>query len=89
METQIRTVLAGHARLLVDPTQMKVDDDLYEAGLTSHANVAVMLALEEEFDIEFPDAYLRRSTFASINAIEGVLAELAAIEAADRVGSQS
>lgn len=89
METQIRTVLAGHARLLVDPTQMKVDDDLYEAGLTSHANVAVMLALEEEFDIEFPDAYLRRSTFASISAIEGVLAELAAIEAADRVGSQS
>jgi acyl carrier protein len=28
-----------------------------------------MLALEEEFDIEFPDSLLRRRTFSSVDAI--------------------
>ena len=31
------------------------DDDLYLLGLTSHATVNVMLALEDEFEIEFPE----------------------------------
>ncbi len=43
--------------------------DLYEAGLTSRASVSVMLALEDEFDIEFPDQMLNRHTFQSIAAI--------------------
>ena len=29
--------------------------------MTSHASVNVMLALEDEFDIEFPEAMLRRA----------------------------
>jgi acyl carrier protein len=37
--------------------------------MTSHASVNVMLALEGEFDIEFPDAMLTRAVFSSIAAI--------------------
>ena len=37
-----------------------------------------MLALEDSFDIEFPDELLRKSTFASVKAIEGALTELGA-----------
>lgn len=44
-------------------------DDLYEAGLTSRASVNVMLALEDEFDLEFPDSMLNRHMFQSISAI--------------------
>ena len=51
-------------------------DDLYRAGLTSHASVNVMLGLEDAFDVEFPDAMLRKRTFESIEAIEGALATL-------------
>ena len=47
--------------------------DLYRAGLTSHASVNVMLALEDAFDIEFPDALLKKSTFESIAAIADAL----------------
>jgi acyl carrier protein len=65
----IRQVLAQHARLPVDPTSLELDDDLFEAGMSSHASVNVMLALEDSFDIEFPDAMLTRSAFASIGAI--------------------
>ena len=45
------------------------ESDLYRAGLSSHASVSLMLALEERFDIEFPERMLRRGAFASIAAI--------------------
>jgi len=50
--------------------------DLFQAGMSSHASVNVMLALEDVFDVEFPDAMLRRSVFESITAIAGAISEL-------------
>ena len=76
MDDEIRTVLAEHGRLLVEAETLRDDDDLYQAGLTSHANVTVMLALEDAFDVEFPDSMLRRSTFESVAAIGRALQEL-------------
>ena len=78
MDQEIRRVLGEHGRLAVDVGTLKADDDLYAMGLTSHASVNVMLALEDAFDLEFPDALLRRSTFASISAIRDALASLGA-----------
>ena len=51
-------------------------DDLYSAGMTSHASVTVMLACEDEWDIEFPQHMLKKSTFASVDAIAAALDEL-------------
>lgn len=68
-ETVIRGVLREHAKLTSRAEILGVDDDLYAAGLTSHASVNVMLALEDAFDIEFPDRLLRKSTFSSVGAI--------------------
>jgi acyl carrier protein len=44
--------------------------------MTSHASVNVMLALEDAFDIEFPDRMLTRSVFESIASIRAALTEL-------------
>ena len=41
--------------------------------MTSHATVDVMLALEGEFDVEFPDELLKRSVFGSIASIRNAL----------------
>ncbi len=41
--------------------------------MTSHASVNLMLGLETEFDVEFPDAMLKRSVFQSVSAISGRL----------------
>lgn len=79
MDDQIRQILASHGRIPVDVATLTDDDDLFEAGMTSHANVNVMLALEDEFDVEFPEAMLRRSTFASIAAIRDAVHELTAV----------
>jgi acyl carrier protein len=70
---RIREVVATHGRLAVDITTLSDSDDLYRAGLTSHASVNLMLALEDEFDVEFPERLLRRQTFQSIASIsEGI-----------------
>jgi acyl carrier protein len=68
-ETAIRDVLGEHARLPVDAGTLQRDEDLFQAGMSSHASVNVMLALEDRFDIEFPDEMLKRSAFESIDAI--------------------
>jgi acyl carrier protein len=73
----IRAILAQHGRLAGDVHRLAPDNDLYDAGLTSLATVNVMLALENHFDIEFPDAMLSRKTFASLEAIAEAVAELA------------
>jgi acyl carrier protein len=76
LDPRIRTVLAAHARLSRDAASLASTDDLYQAGMTSHASVNVMLALEAEFDVEFPDAMLKRSVFDSIASIRAALTDL-------------
>ncbi len=77
-ESRVRTVLAQHARLSADASSMDAQADLYQAGLTSHASVNVMLALEGEFDVEFPDEMLNRGVFSSIESICQAVAAIGA-----------
>ena len=76
LDTRIRAVLAQHGRLALDAGTLADSADLYQAGLTSHASVNVMLGLESAFDIEFPDQMLTRSVFSSVAAIRGALSQL-------------
>jgi acyl carrier protein len=75
MEPRVREIIAANSRV-VDARQVPADADLYQLGLTSHASVNVMLAIEEEFDVEFPDEVLKKATFATLNNIVAVLAGL-------------
>jgi acyl carrier protein len=77
MDEAIRIILAEHGQLPVEVGKLRDEDNLYEAGMTSHASVNVMLALEDEFEVEFPEAMLRKSTFESITAIRIAVGELA------------
>jgi len=76
MKERIRTVLDVHGRLPVPVEGIDDGANLYAAGMTSHASVNVMLALEEEFDVEFPDTMLTRSAFESIDSIATSLSAL-------------
>ena len=76
MNERIREVLTDQGKLPVAVSTLDDDSDLYQAGLTSHASVNIMLALEDAFDIEFPDRLLRKATFGSIAAICDAVAEL-------------
>lgn len=77
-EVQIRAVLRKHGHLNKDVDSLDITSDLYQCGMTSHASVNVMLALEGEFDIEFPDHMLKRNVFGSIQSIHAAVSELSA-----------
>ena len=78
MTEDIRAIVKEYGRLPVDITTLSDDADLYSAGLTSHASVNLMLALEAKFDLEFPERMLRRKSFESVAAIRAALTELVA-----------
>ena len=72
----IREILSQHGRLSVDVSGLDEHADLYAVGLTSLATVGIMLALEDRFDIEFPESMLSRKTFKSIAAITEAVSNL-------------
>lgn len=74
----IREVLAAHGRLSSDVASVGDDENLYRLGLASHATVNVVMALEDELDIEIPDELLVKDTFTSISSIRDALAGVAA-----------
>jgi acyl carrier protein len=76
IDSAVRTVLEEHGRLAVDVAALDAEADLYAAGLTSHASVNVMLALEDAFDVEFPERMLKKATFGSIGSIAAAIAEI-------------
>ena len=78
MIEDIRAIVKEHGRLPVDVGTLSEDADLYSAGLTSHASVSLMLALESKFDLEFPERMLRRKSFESLTAIKAAITELLA-----------
>jgi acyl carrier protein len=76
MEETIRSILVENARLAVDIDSITDDTDLFGAGMTSHASVNVMLAVEDAFGIEFPERMLKKSTFESVSAIRAGVLEM-------------
>lgn len=82
MIQKIREIVAAHARLSLSLSELSDTSDLYQAGMTSHASVNLMLALEDAFQVEFPERMLRRRTFESVAAIGAALQELSVARAA-------
>ena len=79
---RIRVIVGEHGRLSVAMDQLNDNASLYQAGLTSHASVNLMLAIEESFGIEFPERMLRRRTFESISSIAAAVHELTQMNSA-------
>ena len=82
IEIHVREVLAQRAKISHDiaaagaEAKVSVTDSLYDAGMTSHATVKVMLGLEDRFDLEFPDELLQRSVFDRIENIVHAIEKL-------------
>lgn len=77
MYETIRDLVGAHAGLPVAVDQIGDDTDLYRAGMKSFASVQLMLALEEAFEIEFPEEMLTRATFRSVASIACAVERLA------------
>jgi phosphopantetheine--protein transferase-like protein len=77
LDDRIRAVLDEHGQLVDDAATLSEDHDLGRLGLTSHASVNVLLALEETFDVTIPPSMTQAATFRSIatirNAVDSLL----------------
>ena len=73
IENRVKQVIINYAELSDQAESLKVDDDLFALGMSSRASVGVMLGLESEFDIEFPDSMLRKDVFMTIRAISAAI----------------
>lgn len=50
--------------------------NLWESGMDSLASISLMVTVESEFGIEFPDEMLTRATFASVMAMAAAVESL-------------
>ncbi|MDR6658674.1 acyl carrier protein [Tardiphaga sp. 215_C5_N2_1] len=79
MRDRVRTIVGSLNLLPVPVDGLSDQDNLFDAGMTSFGSVQLMMAIEEEFDIEFPNSLLTRKTFATlgglISAVEQLVSE--------------
>jgi len=80
--SDIREILKGIEALAPVIDALHEDDDLFERGLSSFDSVQLMLALEDRFDIEFPDHLLNRRSFSTIRLIRDTVASIKTARAA-------
>jgi acyl carrier protein len=78
VKAKIRALLGRLGEFPTDPEALRDDADLHAAGLSSYGTVELMVAIEEEFRVEFPDTLLTRSTFGSIDAVAAAVSTLLA-----------
>ena len=80
MRERIQKIVRDNAGLGAGFENIDSSTDLYRAGMTSYASVVLMIALENEFGLEFPDGMLSRSVFESVDAIANAIESLQQVE---------
>ena len=73
MKDRIRQLVKDHAGIALKLEEIRDSTDLYRAGMTSYGSVVLMIALENEFGMEFPDGLLSRDVFESIDSIASAI----------------
>ena len=76
MKTALRRILSESARLDVSPDSLADDADLYAAGLSSLATVHLMLAIEDEFGVQFDE-----DTASSIDTVGQLIEAIERVQA--------
>ena len=76
MRDLVRTIVGSMNILPVPVDGLSDEDSLFDAGMTSFGSVQLMLAIEEEFDIEFPNSLLTRKTFATLGGLISAVDQL-------------
>jgi D-alanine--poly(phosphoribitol) ligase subunit 2 len=80
MMHRIRDIVSSMNFLPGPIENLSDQDDLYDAGLTSFGSVQLMLAIEDAFDVEFPERMLTRKTFSSLAALSDAVEQLTSVK---------
>ncbi|MES2029813.1 MAG: acyl carrier protein [Pseudomonadota bacterium] len=77
MRDRVRAIVGSMNLVPVPIDGLSDQDNLFDTGMTSFGSVQLMLAIEEEFDIEFPNSLLTRKTFATLGGLIAAVEQLA------------
>ncbi|QGM99021.1 phosphopantetheine-binding protein [Methylocystis parvus] len=69
MFATIQRLIEQETRVAVADGKLAADADLYSLGMTSFDAIRLLVAVEREFQVEFPRDALNRKSMASIEAI--------------------
>jgi D-alanine--poly(phosphoribitol) ligase subunit 2 len=78
MRDRVRAIVGSMNLVPVPVDGLSDEANLFDAGMTSFGSVQLMMAIEEEFDIEFPNSLLTRKTFATLGALTAATEQLVA-----------
>ncbi len=81
LQARLLPLIDAHASIDRPAASLGADDDLYTLGMSSHDSIQLMMALEADFSIEFPNALLTKASFQSIAAILRTLERAGAVAA--------
>ena len=84
---RLRSIVKNHAGLRLPLEEIEDSTDLYHAGMSSQASVVLMIAVEGEFGLEFPDEMLNRDVFVNIASIASAIEFVREESEADSVGA--
>lgn len=73
----IRQCLVEHLRMVSSPNEIDLDVDLTTLGLTSMAATNLLVDLEDEFDVQFPDELLTPEVFRTVETLASAICSLA------------
>ena len=76
-KAQITAIVESLLAKRAGPVSVSFDQSLTDAGLTSLDMVNLMLAIEDEFEIEIPQRQMTPANFRSIATIEALVSAIA------------
>ncbi|MGH2959459.1 MAG: phosphopantetheine-binding protein [Solirubrobacterales bacterium] len=74
LTSSVRDLIAENSELELTEA-ISNDDDLFAAGMQSLDCVRILVAVEDEFEIELPNDRIDRSIFSSVTNLTAVVAE--------------
>ncbi|CAM5243320.1 MULTISPECIES: phosphopantetheine-binding protein [Streptomyces] len=72
----IVSLIQAHVPDITAEQPLSADTDLWRAGMDSLSSVSVVVAVEEQYDVEFPDELLTREVFSTAAAIAAAVRTL-------------
>jgi acyl carrier protein len=76
LDEDVLRVVRSHLPGMRNPERVEVDTDLWDAGMDSLANIAVMVAVEDTYGVEFTDELLTREVFRTVGNIADAVRSL-------------
>lgn len=77
---QTRELIVENSSLEADAV-IDPDADLFAAGLSSLDCVRILLAVEDELDLEIPEDLINRELFSTVNKLSAAVTDLQGVSA--------